>query len=71
LRHFEKRDGGTYLNNDGRKRFYVSYERRMERPYTSEQTSLRTTLRNELHTQAQKLKRSILEGEAYEPFLMN
>jgi CRISPR-associated protein Cas1 len=71
VRHFDKRDGGVYLNTDGRKRFYVAYERRMERPYTSEQSGVRTTIRNELHLQAQKLKRTILEGEVYEPFLMN
>ncbi len=71
IRHFEQREGGIYLNPEGRKRFFVAYERRMERPYTSEQSGVRTTIRNELQLQAQKLKRAILEGEAYEPFLMN
>lgn len=69
--HFEPRNGGVYLNVEGRRRFFVAYERRMEREFTSEQHGSRTSLRRELHRQCQHVKRAIVEGEPFEPFLMN
>jgi len=69
--HFEPKDGGIYLNRDGRRRFYVGYERRMERPFTSEQSGERTTLRREIQRQIHSMKRAIREREPFEPFLMN
>jgi len=69
--HFEKRDGGVYMNKEGKKRFFVAYERRMERDFTSEQSGLRTSLRNELRRQTQGIKNAITSGELFEPFLMN
>ena len=69
--HFEQRDGGVFLNAEGRKRFFVAYERRMEREFTSEQHGQRTSLRNELQRQCHAVKRAIMEGEMFEPFLMN
>lgn len=69
--HFEHRDTGVFLNAEGRKRFFVAYERRMERDFTSEQHGSRTSLRRELQNQCYAVKRAILEGEPFEPFLMN
>lgn len=69
--HFERRNGGIYLNPDGRRRFFVAYERRMDREFTSEQHGRRTTLRRELETQATCLKSSLVDGEPFTPFLMN
>jgi CRISPR-associated protein Cas1 len=69
--HFESRNGGVYLNTEGRKRFFVAYERRMEREFTSEQRGSRTSLRGELHNQCRAVKKAINEGEPFEPFLMN
>lgn len=69
--HFEARDGGVYLNKDGRKRFFVAYERRLGREYHSEQAGLRTTLRGEMRRQALGVKQAVLDDEAFEPFLMN
>jgi len=69
--HFQECEGGIYLNLQGRRRFYVAYERRMERPFTSEQNGERTTLRAEIMHQIHSLKRSIRERDAFEPFLMN
>jgi CRISP-associated protein Cas1 len=69
--HFEKRDGGVFLNSEGRKKFYLGYERRMEREYTSEQLGRRTTLRGEILRQIHSLKRSIATSDVFEPFLMN
>jgi len=69
--HFENRNGGVYLNLEGRKRFFVAYERRMEREFTSEQHGSRTSLRNELHNQCRAVKKAVTEDEPFEPFLMN
>jgi CRISPR-associated protein Cas1 len=56
--HFDHRDGGVYLNVEGRKRFFVAYERRMEREFTSEQHGNRTTLRTELRNQCRAVKKA-------------
>jgi CRISPR-associated protein Cas1 len=80
--HFEKRivEGsesdpgevqGCFLNLEGRKKFFVQYERRLERQFTYEQTGQRTTLRQLIERQCLDLKRTILEGVPFVPFLMN
>ena len=69
--HFESRNGGIYLNIEGRRRFFVAFERRMEREFTSDQHGSRTSLRRELHRQCLLLKKAITDGEPFEPFLMN
>jgi hypothetical protein len=61
----------AYLNIEGRKRFFVAYERRMEREFTSEQHGSRTSLRRELHNQCRAVKKAVSEAEPFEPFLMN
>lgn len=70
-RDFEQRDGGCLLNLGGRRRFFTAYERRLEREFTSEQHSLRTSLRGELRRQVLNLKRTLTTNDAFEPFLMN
>lgn len=69
--HFESRDGGVYLNASGKKRFFVAYERRMERPFTSEQHGIRTSLRHEIQNQIRQLRRTFSEQEPFTPFVMN
>lgn len=69
--HFEHRDGGCFLNLEGRRRFFTAYERRLEREFTSEQHGTRTSLRGELRRQVQGIKRTLLTNDAFEPFLMN
>lgn len=56
--HFENRNSGVYLNLDGRRRFFVAYERRMEREFRSEQHGNRSTLRSELHLQCRGVKKA-------------
>lgn len=71
-RHFEPREGGIYLNLPGRRRFYTAYERRLERPFTSELTGERTTLRREIDRQILSLKHALTAGPAaFQPFIMN
>lgn len=69
--HFEPQQGGIYLNTDGRARFLLQYERRMERQFLSEHATHRTTLRQQLENQAVMFKGSLEVPEKFEPFLMN
>jgi CRISP-associated protein Cas1 len=57
--HFEPRNGGTYLNEEGRKKFFFQYERRMERQFLSEAAGHRTTLRQQLEHQAVMYKAAL------------
>ncbi len=69
--HFEPRNGGVYLNEEGRKRFFLQYERRMERQFMSESVGHRTTLRQQLEQQAVMFKAALDEPARFEPFLIN
>lgn len=70
-KHFENREGGVYLNNEGRQKFFFQYERRMERQFMSESVGHRTTLRQQLENQAIMLKSALDDPEKFEPFLVN
>lgn len=69
--HFEPKNGGVYLNDEGRRKYFLQYERRMERQFMSECAGHRTTLRQQLEQQAVMLKTALEKPEAFEPFLMN
>jgi len=69
--HFEPRNGGVYLNDDGRKKFFLQYERRMERQFLAECVEHRTTLRQQLEHQAVMYKAALEDAAKFEPFLMN
>jgi len=71
-KHFEAAKGGILLNSAGRRRFYTAYERRMDRPFTSELSGERTTLRQEIQQQILDLKRALLTPQSlFQPFIMN
>jgi CRISPR-associated protein Cas1 len=69
--HFESRDGGVYLADEGRHRFFLQYERRMERQFMSESVGHRTTLRQQLEQQAVLYKAALEDPSRFEPFLIN
>lgn len=69
--HFEPKNGGILLNEDGRKKFFLQYERRMERQFLSECAGHRTTLRQQLEAQATQFKSALDRPDAFEPFLIN
>jgi len=69
--HFEPQNGGIYLNRDGRARFLLQYERRIERQFMAEAVGHRTTLRQQISAQAGQFKASLEQPEKFEPFLMN
>ena len=70
-KHFEPQQGGIYLNQEGRAKFIMQYERRMERQFYSEAHGHRTTLRQQLEAQATQFKAALDEPTKFEPFLMN
>jgi CRISPR-associated protein Cas1 len=69
--HFQPRNGGIYLNDEGRKKFFLQYERRLERQFLSESVGHRTTLRQQLEQQAVMFKAALEDPPRFEPFLMN
>jgi CRISPR-associated protein Cas1 len=69
--HFHPQNGGIYLNDDGRRKFLLQYERRMERQFLSECAGHRTTLRQQLEHQAVLYKSALEDPARFEPFLMN
>jgi CRISP-associated protein Cas1 len=70
-KHFEARNDGVYLNEEGRKKFFLQYERRMERQFLSESVGHRTSLRQQLEQQAVMFKAALEDPAKFEPFLMN
>lgn len=70
-KHFEPRNGGCYLNTEGRRRFFVAYERRMEREYTAAQSARRTCLRAELELQVRGFRDAVTSDDMLTPFRMN
>jgi CRISPR-associated protein Cas1 len=69
--HFEPKNDGVYLNDDGRRKFILQYERRMERQFMSECAGHRTNLRQQIENQAVMFKRTLEDQAQFEPFLMN
>ncbi len=69
--HFDHREGGCFLNEDGRKKFFLQYERRLERQFLSEAVGHRTTLRQQLEHQAVMFKAALEDPAKFDPFLMN
>jgi len=69
--HFEPKEGGVYLNQEGKKKFLLQYERRLDRQFFSEHVDCRTTLRSQLEQQVVDLKTSLRDPDRFEPFLMN
>jgi CRISP-associated protein Cas1 len=69
--HFEPRNGGIYLNQNGRRKFHLQYERRMDRQFLAEIRGHRTSLRQELDRHAMLYKSALEQLEQFESFVMN
>lgn len=70
-KHFRPHEGGVYLNDEGRSKFIVQYERRMERQFMSEFAGHRTTLRQQIEDSVLRFKKSLAEPTSFEAFVMN
>lgn len=69
-RHFTSANEGCYLNDEGRRRFHLAYERRMARAFKDPQTGEHTTLRARLHADTVAAKMAIVEERPFVPFRM-
>jgi CRISPR-associated protein Cas1 len=69
--HFEPREGGVYLNHEGRAKLILQYEKRMDRQFLSEFACHRTTLRQQLENQAILFKSALDDTARFRPFRMN
>lgn len=68
---FEPHDQGVYLNPAGRKKFIAELEKKLERPFLSDQLGHRTTLRQQLREQATGYKAALEKPEEFQPFRLN
>lgn len=64
----KKEDGGFYLEDAGRKRFFAQYEEMFQSEFTHRHTRQRTTLRRALHDQAQVLQQAVVASKPYVGF---
>jgi len=69
--HFEPHEGGVYLNSDGRRKFILQYEKRLERYFHSEHLGHRSNLRQIMRGTPLQYKNHITEGAEFSPFRMN
>jgi len=68
---FEKKEeGGIYLKDDSRKRYFMEYEKMMNTPFKDSQSGKRVTYRSLFQIQAHKLANTIQTKQPYQPFLM-
>lgn len=69
---FEKKGGspGTLLNAQGRKAFFVAYEKRMSEPFAEREGGPQTCLRACVRRQAHTLARALQNGTDYRPFVL-
>lgn len=67
---FEGReDGGFYLTDDSRRRYFLAYEEMMRNSFKESLSGEKTSFRSLLTRQAHKLAKSIQQGVPYQPFL--
>lgn len=59
-------EGGIYLKEDARKKFFEQYEKTMTAPFSYGGTQI--TFRKAFQNQAQQLSKLLIEGKPYEPF---
>ncbi len=62
------KDGSVYLKKEAIKRYFVEYERNINREFTHPDTGENTTLRKCFRIQAEKMARAIKDKDMYTPF---
>lgn len=65
---FEHRDGGVFLSDEARKKFFTQYERIMTVEFAHVRTGVRSSLRRAIHDQALTLQRTVLRSVPYQTF---
>lgn len=69
--HFEPWNSGIYLNQDGRFKLILQYEKRLDREFISEHQGHRTSLRRQMENQATTFKAALEKDQRFQPFRMN
>lgn len=65
-----EKDGGVRLIPEALKRYLEHFERRMEKDFLHPEDQEEVSFRALIRLQAEKLEKAVLEGEAYQPFLV-
>jgi CRISP-associated protein Cas1 len=68
---FEERDGGVYLNAQGRQTFLEHYQTRVVREFFSTHTGHRTTVRRLFQATAEGIKAALTVPDDFRPFRLN
>lgn len=66
---FDRRGGGVYLNNSGRRIFLKEFEKRITEKVTHPEIQSRITYRHAIQLQVRRYKRSLLQSTPYQAFL--
>lgn len=61
--------GGIYLTDDARKRYFATYEQFITQPTTCAEDQGESTFRQLFRRQAERLKRAVVGGAPYKPFV--
>jgi CRISP-associated protein Cas1 len=61
-------EGGLYLNREGKRRYFVEYEKLLNEPFPLETGTM--TFREAFRQQADRLAALLTRGEPYESFLL-
>lgn len=67
---FEERQGGVYLKDEARKRYFLHYERRMLTAFRDSEDKKEINYRKMFYKQAQMLAGTLLKNLPYKPFLL-
>jgi len=67
---FEEKDGGVYLKEEARKRYFLHYERRMLTSFQDTESKSEINYRRMFYQQAQRFAKTLQEDIAYVPFFI-
>lgn len=67
-KHFEKKDGGVLLNEDGRKRFLEAFDEKMKTTIKHRKLKRNVSYRYLIRLEAYKLIKHFIGDETYKPF---
>ena len=68
---FEIRDGGVFLDAEGRRTLLRDYEKRLHRPFVSPRSGLRSTLRQEMDATVLSFKAALDGTTAFQPYKLH
>jgi len=70
IEDFEEVEGGIYLKDEPRKKYFVHYESRMQKMFIEEKSGEKVNFRKLFQLQAQKFSHTLQEKVPYKPFVV-